>query len=92
MTKRLLTSRGALLVAAILLLLALISLRFPGFVAPANLVGVFNDTSPLILLAIGQMIVILTKCIDLSVASNLALTGMVVQTGLAVSVEPTRSA
>ena len=31
-----------------------------------------------ILLAIGQMIVILTKCIDLSVAANLALTGMVV--------------
>ena len=78
MTKRLLTSREALLVAAILLLLSLISLRFPGFVAPANLVGVFNDTSPLILLAIGQMIVILTKCIDLSVAANLALTGMVV--------------
>ena len=37
-----------------------------------------DSTSPLILLAIGQMIVILTKCIDLSVAANLALTGMVV--------------
>ncbi|MDW3183706.1 ABC transporter permease [Roseobacter sp.] len=76
--KRLITSREALLVGAIALLLALISLRFPAFIAPANLVNVFNDTSPLILLAIGQMIVILTKCIDLSVAANLALTGMVV--------------
>ncbi|WP_299862432.1 ABC transporter permease [uncultured Roseobacter sp.] len=76
--KRLITSREALLVGAIALLLALISSRFPGFIAPANLVNVFNDTSPLILLAIGQMIVILTKCIDLSVAANLALTGMVV--------------
>jgi ribose/xylose/arabinose/galactoside ABC-type transport system permease subunit len=41
------------------------------------LIGVFNDTSPLIILAIGQMIVILTRCIDLSVAANLALCGMV---------------
>ena len=78
MLKRLITSREALLVGAILILLALISTRFPGFAAPGNLAAVFNDTSPLILLAIGQMIVILTKCIDLSVAANLALTGMVV--------------
>lgn len=78
MLKRIIKSREALLVAAIVLLLALISSRFPGFITPSNLANVFNDTSPLILLAIGQMIVILTKCIDLSVAANLALTGMVV--------------
>ncbi|MEO0403044.1 MAG: ABC transporter permease [Pseudomonadota bacterium] len=78
MLKRSITSREALLVGAIALLLVLIWSRFPAFVAPANLANVFNDTSPLILLAIGQMIVILTKCIDLSVAANLALTGMVV--------------
>ncbi|UWQ19830.1 ABC transporter permease [Jannaschia sp. M317] len=78
MIRRFLFSREALLVGAILLLLALISTRFPAFTAPSNLASVFNDTSPLILLAIGQMIVILTKCIDLSVAANLALTGMVV--------------
>lgn len=76
--KRVLASRELLLLIAIMLLLGLISLRFPAFVAPSNLADVFNDTSPLILLAIGQMIVILTKCIDLSVAANLALTGMVV--------------
>ena len=75
---RLLASREALLLGALAVLLALIATRFPGFVTPANLLDVFNDTSPLILLAIGQMIVILTKCIDLSVAANLALTGMVV--------------
>lgn len=78
MLKRLLRSREALLLGAIVLLLALIASRFPAFITPANLANVFNDTSPLILLAIGQMIVILTKCIDLSVAANLALTGMVV--------------
>ena len=77
MLKQRLMSREALLLGAIGVLLFLIALRFPSFVAPANLASVFNDTSPLILLAIGQMIVILTKCIDLSVAANLALTGMV---------------
>ncbi|SNT03853.1 ABC transporter permease [Antarctobacter heliothermus] len=78
MLQRLITSREVLLLGAIAVLLALIASRFPAFVAPSNLVAVFNDTSPLILLAIGQMVVILTKCIDLSVAANLALTGMVV--------------
>jgi rhamnose transport system permease protein len=73
----LLKSREALLALAILLLIGVVAARFPAFVRPANLANVFNDTSPLIILAIGQMIVILTKCIDLSVAANLALCGMV---------------
>ena len=72
-----LRQRETLLALVILVTIAVIALRFPAFVRPANLANVFNDTSPLILLAIGQMIVILTKCIDLSVAANLALTGMV---------------
>ena len=75
--KALATSREGLLSVVILALIALIAFRFPAFVAPGNLANVFNDTSPLIILALGQMIVILTKCIDLSVAANLALTGMV---------------
>ena len=78
MPLRLLFSREALLFGAIVVLVGLVSIRFPIFLTPSNLMGVFNDTSPLILLAIGQMIVILTNCIDLSVAANLALTGMVV--------------
>lgn len=78
--KRVLKSREALLFCAIVVLTIGISTRFPAFVTPSNLVAVFNDTSPLMILAIGQMIVILTKCIDLSVAANLALTGMVAAT------------
>lgn len=72
-----LKNREALLVLAIAVLLALIALRFPAFVAPANLARVYNDTSILIILALGQMAVILTRCIDLSMAANLALCGMV---------------
>ncbi|WP_206601896.1 ABC transporter permease [Oceaniglobus indicus] len=73
---RFLASREAILLGALVALLALIAIRFPAFVAPANLLRVFNDTSLLIILTLGQMVVILTRCIDLSVAANLALTGM----------------
>lgn len=69
-------SRDAMLAAAIVVLIALVYFRFPDFATPESLLSVFNDTSILIILALGQMTVILTRCIDLSVASNLALVGM----------------
>ena len=78
MIRRFEASREIVLLGATVLLTALIAFRFPGFVHPANLVAVFNDTAPLIILALGQTIVILTRCIDLSMAANLALTGMIV--------------
>lgn len=77
MMSKLLKNRELLLVGAILVLIALIAWRFPPYVAPANLARVYNDTSILIILALGQMAVILTRCIDLSMAANLALSGMV---------------
>lgn len=70
-------SREAILVGALIALILLVEIRFSGFASPGNLASVFNDTSILIILALGQMLVILTRCIDLSLASNLALTGMV---------------
>jgi rhamnose transport system permease protein len=75
---RLLRSREMALGLALLVLVALIAGRFPGFVRAANLASVFNDTAILIILALGQMAVILTRCIDLSMAANLALCGMVI--------------
>jgi rhamnose transport system permease protein len=62
----------------LLVLLAGIEFRAPGFAQPGNLVSVFNDTSLLIILALGQMAVILTRSIDLSIASNVALSGMAI--------------
>jgi len=53
-----------------------VSTRFPQFVTPTNLKSVLDDTSILILLALAQMPVLLTRSIDLSVAANLALAGM----------------
>lgn len=75
--KAILKSREAILALAILVLLAVVAVRFPAFVRPGNLATVLTDTSPLIILALGQMAVILTKCIDLSMAATLALCGMV---------------
>ncbi|HEV2899463.1 MAG TPA: ABC transporter permease [Pseudaminobacter sp.] len=76
--RTLMKHREVWLLAAIAALVALISLRFPGFARPGNLAAVFNDTAILMILALGQMAVILTRSIDLSMASNLALTGMIV--------------
>jgi rhamnose transport system permease protein len=70
--------REALLLAAMLALLVGVAARFPKFASPTSLANVFHDTSILIILALGQMAVILTKSIDLSVAANLAFTGMTV--------------
>ena len=57
-------------------LLAAVVAAFPGFAAPANLAGVLDDSALLIMLALGQMLVILVRGVDLSVAANLALCGM----------------
>jgi rhamnose transport system permease protein len=76
--KALTKNREVLLGLGIILVLVLVTLRFPRFAEPRNLLTIFNDTSILMMLALGQMVVILTRSIDLSMASNLALTGMVV--------------
>lgn len=54
------------------------TLRSPGFISGQKMIEIFNDSSMLIILALGQMAVILTRSIDLSMASNLALSGMIV--------------
>jgi len=75
---RLLKNRELWLALAIVAVVILVTLRFSRFSQPANLLTILNDTSILMMLALGQMVVILTRSIDLSMASNLALTGMIV--------------
>jgi rhamnose transport system permease protein len=74
---RLLKTRELWLALGILAVILLVTLRFPRFAQASNLLTIFNDTSILMMLALGQMAVILTRSIDLSMASNLALTGMI---------------
>jgi len=73
-----LRSRDALLALALVVLIGLVATRAPEFASPARLAAVFNDSAILIVLALGQMLVILSRCIDLSMAANLALVGMIV--------------
>lgn len=70
--------RDLILAAIVLLMLVGIGIVTPSFVAPRNLVGLANDTAMLVMVALGQMTVILTKGIDLSVGANIALTGVLV--------------
>jgi len=76
--RTLIRSREFWLAVIIVAMIAATSLRAPGFASPGNLAGIVNDTAILMILALGQMTVILTRSIDLSMASNLALTGMIV--------------
>jgi rhamnose transport system permease protein len=64
----------ALLVAA---LLALISARAPVFLSAGSLDTLVTDGALLAMLAVAQMLPLLTRGIDLSVAANMALTGMI---------------
>ncbi len=72
-----LKNREAALALIVVAMVAGIGAYAPAFVSFANIVRVLNDTSILAMLALGQMIVILTRGIDLSTASNLALSGMI---------------
>lgn len=78
MLKKLLRHRELLLALVIVVMVLAVASRSPSFISPGNLLEMFNDTAILIILALGQMMVLLTRGIDLSMAANLALTGMVV--------------
>ncbi len=68
--------RDLKLAALTAILLVAVTWKFPGYAAPRNLAGVLDDTAILIMLALGQMLVIQVRGIDLSMAANLALCGM----------------
>src|SRR5208283_5007289 len=74
---KLLRQRDFALALIVFALVVAIGLRAPVFVTPESLVGVLTDTSFLFMLTLAQMAVIQTRGIDLSVAANLALTGMI---------------
>jgi rhamnose transport system permease protein len=71
-----LRNREAALAVIVVAMALAVGLRAPVFLTGGNLLDVLNDSSILAILVMGQMVVLLTKGIDLSVASNLALTGM----------------
>jgi rhamnose transport system permease protein len=74
---RLLQNREAALAIVIALMVAGIGVYAPAFLSLQNITFVLDDVSILLMMALGQMMVILTRGIDLSVASNIALSGMI---------------
>ena len=70
-------SRDFILALIIALAVAAIGSYDPVFVRWQNISDMLTETSVLFMLALAQMVVILTRGIDLSVAANLALSGFV---------------
>ncbi|MBB3212491.1 rhamnose transport system permease protein [Herbaspirillum sp. Sphag1AN] len=68
--------REPLLALLITLLIALVGWRAPVFLSLHSMDNLLTDSALIIMLALIQMLVIVTRGIDLSVASNLALSGM----------------
>jgi len=60
----------------IIFIIFIISLRTPSFLDLNNFMDILNDTAILTMVAIGQLMIIVTGGIDLSVDASLALTGM----------------
>ena len=73
---KLLKQREVLLGGLIIALILLVGLRAPVFLTTASMGNLLTDGTLLVMLAMTQMFVIITRGIDLSVASNLALSGM----------------
>ncbi|MFL9924016.1 ABC transporter permease [Herbaspirillum lusitanum] len=68
--------REPLLAALIAVLILLVGWRAPSFLTTRSMDNLLTDSAVLIMLALTQMLVIVTRGVDLSVASNLALSGM----------------
>lgn len=69
--------REAGLLVFILLLAACLQLRNPSFLTLENINDMLTNTAILSILAIGMMLVIVTRGIDLSIGATLALSGMI---------------
>lgn len=74
--KEILKKREITLILLLVILATAVNMRAPGFVGGENINRIVNDTSILIMVAIGQFFVILTGGIDLSVGSIIAFSGM----------------
>src|SRR5262245_20957853 len=74
--KLLLHNRELVLALILVIGIAAISAYQPAFLAWGNISDMLTETSVLFMMALAQMVVILTRGIDLSVAANLALSGM----------------
>lgn len=74
--QRLLGRREAILAALVAVLFCAVTLRAPVFASARNLDTLLNDGAILTIMALAQMLVLVTRGVDLSVGASIALTGM----------------
>jgi rhamnose transport system permease protein len=74
--QRLLRRREAALAVLVAVLFGAVTLRAPVFSSPGNLDTLLNDGAILTVMALAQMLVLLTRGVDLSVGAIMALAGM----------------
>nr|WP_315254603.1 ABC transporter permease [uncultured Duganella sp.] len=74
--RMILKMRETQLALCIVALIALVGARAPVFVTAGSLANLLTDSTLLVMLALAQMLVIVTRGVDLSMASSLALAGM----------------
>jgi len=70
--------RESVLALIVAVLVAAVAVRAPVFLSPASLDTLITDGGILIIMALAQMLALITRGIDLSIAANMALTGMLV--------------
>ena len=78
--KKLLKSRNTGLIVVLIVLLLIARVVTPGMFTVSSLVSMLQNNSVYALLAVGEMIVLLTGGIDISIASQLAFVGIVTTT------------
>jgi len=76
--KRISSIREIGIIASLIVFAIAITIRNPIFISPENLYDISLDTAILAVVAVGQMIVILTRGIDISVGAGIGLSGMIV--------------
>ena len=76
--RNLLRRREAVLAIIIAVMVGAIALRAPVFLSAGSLDTLVSDGAILAIMALAQMLALITRGIDLSIAANMALTGMVV--------------
>ena len=74
--QRLLGRREAILAVLVAALFGAVTLRAPVFSSAGNLSSLLDDGAILTIMALAQMLALITRGVDLSVGASMALTGM----------------
>lgn len=75
--RALLARQDVILLGVVILMIALFTILNPAFLSNAGINNVLSDWAPIMLLALGETFVIITRGIDISIGSTLGFSGVV---------------